>query len=289
MSEYCALVSRHRIDHTLGVAVGGVDDDHVDACSRQSFGTLLSIRAYAKRSAHTETAKRILDRIRVPIGLQQVFDRDQADEIAIVSDDQELLDAVLVQQLACLVLLDSRRHGHQLLRHQLRNLLIQVLLESNVAAGENADRLGALDDRQPRNLVTPHQLERVMKRFAGAHGHRVDNHPRLGPLHLRDLERLQLWAHVLVQNSNAAFTRHGDRGAPFGHRVHCARCERNAQLQVARKTRRNVSVRGKKIRVSRKEQHVIKGECFPQDAVSHRNLPRTLKIGGEYSAPVTAR
>ena len=112
-----------------------------------------------------------------------------------------------------------------LLRHQLRDLLVEILLEADVAAGENADGVVAFDDRKPRNLVTPHELERVVERLAGSNGHRVDDHTRLCALHFGDFERLKLGAHVLVEDADAAFASHGHRGAPLGHGVHRARHE----------------------------------------------------------------
>jgi len=142
-------------------------------------------------------------------------------------------------------------------------LLIEVLLEADVAARENTDRSVALDYRQPRNLMTPHQLECIVQRLPRPYRHGVHDHARLCALDLGDLERLELRAHVLVQNADAAFASHRHRGPPLGHRVHRARHEGDAQLDLPRKASGNVRIRGQKIRVRRQEQHVIEGECFP--------------------------
>ena len=75
------------------------------------------------------------------------------------------------------------------------------------------------------------------------------------------------WTHVLVEDADAAFARHRDRGPPFGDRVHGTRNERDPELDLSRETCRNVRVRGQKVRVPGLKQHVIEGERFPQDAV----------------------
>ena len=251
------------VDHALAVSVRSVDDQHVDTCLHQRLGTRLPIGTHAERGADTQAAERILDRVRMAIRLQQVFDGDEANQHTAIADHQQLLDAMLVKQLARFTLLDARRHGHELLCHQLRDLLVQVLLEANVAAGEDADGLVALNHRQPRDVVPPHQLEGIVERLPGAHGDGVDDHARLCPLHLGHLERLKLRAHILVQNADPALSGHRHSRAPFGHRVHRARHERDSKLDLPGETRGNVRVCGQKIRVRGQEQHVIEGECFP--------------------------
>ena len=265
----------NRIDDALRVPVRGVDDQHVDACLHQCIRSLQAVRPNAEGGPDAETAERILDRVRIPVGLQQVLDGDQAYQLAAVPDHEEFLDSVLVQQLARLGLFDPRRHRDELLRHELRDLLIEILLKSHVTTRQNAHRPVSLDHRQTRDLVPAHQLEGVVERHPRPYRDRVDDHTGLGALHLRDLERLMSRAHVLVQDADAAFTRHRYGGAPLGNCVHRTRDERNPQLQLARKARRNVRVGGQEIRVPRLEQHVIKGERFPQDAICHRNLRRT--------------
>ena len=71
-------------------------------------------------------------------------------------DDEELLDAVLVQELARGVVRDAGRHGDELFRHQRAHRLIEVLLEADVARGEDADRVVALDDRHAADVVLAH-------------------------------------------------------------------------------------------------------------------------------------
>ena len=170
---------------------------------------------------------------------------------------------MLVQQLARPTLFDPRRDRHELLRHELRDLLIEVLLEAHVAARENADGPIALDDRETRDLVTAHELERVVERLPGTDGHRVDDHPGFRALDLGDLEGLMRRAHVLVEDPDAALARHGDRRPPLGDGVHRARNERNSKLELPREARGDIGVGGQKIGVPRQEQHVIEGERFP--------------------------
>ena len=81
------------------VTVRGVDADDVAAGLQQRVDALVAIGADADRGADAQPAAVVLRRVRVLLRLLDVLDGDQALEQAVAVDHQQLLDAVLVQQL----------------------------------------------------------------------------------------------------------------------------------------------------------------------------------------------
>src|SRR5688572_9674977 len=87
------------VQDVSGVAVRGVDGEYVDARADQRLDARLAIRPDADRAADAEAAALVLAGIRVVGGLLDVLHRDEAAEPHVVVDDEQLLDAVLVQDV----------------------------------------------------------------------------------------------------------------------------------------------------------------------------------------------
>ena len=163
--------------------------------------------------------------------LLDVLDGDQAAQVALRVDHQQLLDLVLVQQRLGLLERGALGDGDQvLLGHQLGDRLVELGLPAQVAVGEDAHELAVIvGHRHAGDLEVRHQLEGGADRLVGAHRHRVDDHPRLGALDAVDLGRLRLDRHVLVDDADAALLRQRDREARLGHRAIAAE---STQLSV---------------------------------------------------------
>ncbi len=95
-----------RIENALRMAVRGIDDDQVDAGFDQTLGALEAIIADADGGGGAKTALRILGGVGVQLRLLDVLDGDEADAAAVAVDDQQLFDAVRVQQALGLLLVD---------------------------------------------------------------------------------------------------------------------------------------------------------------------------------------
>ena len=95
-----------RIENALRMAMRGIDDEQVDAGFDQPLGPLEAIVADADGGRGTQAALRILGGIRVELRLLDVLDGDQADAAAVAIDDQQLFDAVRVQQALGFLLID---------------------------------------------------------------------------------------------------------------------------------------------------------------------------------------
>ena len=83
----------------------------------------------------------------------------EADAAAGLVDHHQLLDPVLVQQAARLLLADALADGDHLARHQLGDRLARIVGEAHVAVGDDADELrrlavgAALDHRHAGNAA----------------------------------------------------------------------------------------------------------------------------------------
>ncbi len=262
------------LQHVAGMAVRGIDDDHVDARFAQRFDALQRVRAGADRRADPQRTALVFRGARKLGGLLEVLDRDHALQVEVLIDDQHLLDAMLVQQREHLVLRRVLAHGDQplLRRHDRGHRRVELGLEAQVAVRDDADRLGADDDRHAGDVLRARQLQHFADGLVGRDRDRLVDHAAfelLDPLHFA---RLGLDAHVLVDDADAAFLRDGDREARFGDRVHGGGQDRQIQADRAGELRAEVGVARQEIGVCRDQEHVVEGECFLENA--HGRYPR---------------
>ena len=109
-----------RFQHPRGMAVRGIDHDHIDAGVDQPLGALVTALADRGRRRHPQASLRILAGERMGNRLLHVLDRDQPDAAVLFVDHQKLFDAVLVQHPLGLLLADTFAHRDQVfMRHQL--------------------------------------------------------------------------------------------------------------------------------------------------------------------------
>ena len=140
-----ALDAPHLLDDRLGMAVGGVDDEAVDPGRHQHLGALETLVADGGGGGDAEAPVGVLGGVRMGGRLLDVLDGDEADAAARFVDDDQLLDPVLVQEAARLVVADPLADRHHLAGHQLRHRLARIVGEAHVAVGEDAD--------EPRRLA----------------------------------------------------------------------------------------------------------------------------------------
>ncbi len=103
------LDRRHRGEHSGGMAVRGIDHDHVDPGADQRTGAQLPVRPDPGGRGDAQPAHGVLVGERVRLRLVHVLDGDQADAAIGLVDHQQLLDAMAVQQAAGLLRVRRRR------------------------------------------------------------------------------------------------------------------------------------------------------------------------------------
>jgi hypothetical protein len=203
------------------------------------------------------------------IGLRlfHVLHGDQADAAVGVVDDQQLLDAVLVQQALRLLLADAFLDGDQpFLGHQGGDRLLRVLGEAHVAVGQHADQLLglALDHRNAGDLVAVHQGQGVGQGLVGMDGDRIDHHARFELLDPADLVGLLFDGEVLVDHAHAAGLGQGNGETPLGHRVHGRGQQRDAQLDGAGQPGARVGLVWEDCRLRRLEKDVVESKSLSE-------------------------
>ncbi len=177
----------------------------------------------------------VLARARKVGGLLEVLHRDHALELEVVTDDEHLLDAMLVQRLEHIVLGGVLGHGDEALlrRHDRRHGRIELGLEAQVAVRDDADHLAAADHGHAADAARAREIEHLANGHLGRDGDRVADHATLEFLDLGDFGSLRLGRHVPVNDTDAAFLRHGDGEARFGDRIHGSRQDRQAEADAA--------------------------------------------------------
>ena len=126
--------------HARGVAVGGVDGEHVDFLARQFHGALEKIAGGADGRAHAQAALLVLRGVGKFQLFLDVLDGDQALEVEVLVHDEKLFDAVALQDALGFFERGADGHGDQIvLGHHRADGLIEIALEAQIAVGENAD------------------------------------------------------------------------------------------------------------------------------------------------------
>ena len=140
--------------------MGAVDDQQIRPRLMERGDALAHIRRDAHRRRHAQTTELVLGRFGIASHLLDVLQGDETLEVVILVHDEELLDAVAVQDSLAVVERRSHRHRDQFLPgHQLSDRLVQVRLEAHVSVRENADEASLLGDGHSRDVVGLHDFQ----------------------------------------------------------------------------------------------------------------------------------
>ena len=205
--------------------MGGVDGEGVDAHVRSSSAARSRKSPVAPMAPATRRRPLL---ILAGVGIFQllldVLDGDEALELVVVVDDQELFDAVLVEDLLGLLQGGADGDGDEvLLGHHVVDGDVGAGDEAEVAVGEDADQLPVAGDGDAGDLEAAHEFERVGDGLLGRDGDGVDDHAGFGALDLVDLAGLLLDGEVAMDDADAALLGHGDGQARLGDGVHGGR------------------------------------------------------------------
>ncbi len=261
------------VDNPLGMTMGGVDDNHIDAGGHQRGDTFLAVGTDPDRGTDTQPADIVLAGIGVLAYLLDVLDGDQPLEVPLVVDHQQLFDPVLVQVLLGLFESGPGRHGHQIfLGHDIGDRLVEPGFETQVAVGEDADQLAFLADGNTGDPVGLHQVESFINLLFRLHGDRIDNHAAFRFFHLVDLKRLFGRSHVFVDDAHSPLARHGDGGTCLGHRIHGRRQQRHVETDGRGQLGGDVNLLGQNLGVGRDQQNIVKCQSFGNIGFQHNEL-----------------
>ena len=260
-----ALDAGDGAQHAFRMAVRGVDDDDVDLGGDEGFRAGVAVIAHAGGGGDAEAAELVLVGEGVGLGLVHVLDGDEAHAAVGVIDDQELLDAMAVEEAAGVLPVDLGGDGDEVLAgHQLVDAGVGVGGEADVAVGEDADEAAgvALDDREAADVVQRHEGAGLGEGLVGVDGEGVHDHPALELLDPADLGGLFGDVEVLVDDADAAELGHGDGHCALGDGVHGGRDEGDVQLDGAGEAGAGADGAGQDLAVGGDDEDVVEGEGF---------------------------
>ena len=166
------------------MAVRRIDHEDVHICRDQRVGAIQRVLGDADRRAAAQAAERVLRRVRILHRLLNVLDGNEPLQPVVVIDDEELFDLVFVQDRARGV--ERRADGHReqrLVRHHVGDWTVHVGLEPEIPVrqdpAEPAFLAAVFGDRDARDPVLPHQIERFVDSVGGGQRDRIDDHPAL--------------------------------------------------------------------------------------------------------------
>ena len=257
------------------MAVRRINADDIHARRDQRRDALEDIVAHADRRATEQTAGSVLRGIRILLRLLNILDGDQATQMTLFIHQRELLDAMLGQNLARLLVGRAHRRGDQILaRHNLVDRAGIVGFKTEIAVGQNTDQLARLiGNRHAGDAVARHQLFRVGNKVVRAEVERIGNNAVLRALHAVNLLRLLLDGHVLVDDAQTALARHGDGRLRLRHRIHGRRQERDIQLDLIGQIRFQLYFLGQHLAAARNQQNIIKSQSLTNHFRQHAFLP----------------
>jgi hypothetical protein len=154
----------HGVDHALRVAVRRVHDDHVDAGSDERLEPQAPDRGRGRSPRRRAGARARPSRRSGSVGLEQVLDGDEADQLR-PGRPPAASRCGAVQQLRARSFETPGGTVTSSLVISSLDGLIEVLLEAQVAARrEDADRLAVLHHGQAADVVLAHDVERLAQR-----------------------------------------------------------------------------------------------------------------------------
>ena len=246
------------------MTVGGVEHEHVGTGGEELGSAVFAVLADADGGTHTQTALVVLAGVGVFLHLVDVLHGDEAAQLTVVINNEELLDAVSVQVMLGFFEGGADRDGDEVLagHHFADQSALGLGDEAHVAVGEDAHKGVVLHDGEAGHAEFGHEFEGVLHGVVRGHGHGVEDHAAFGFLDLLDFKALASHIHILMDDADAALTGHGDGHLGFGDGVHGCGDEGDAQLDAGGQPCGNVDhVRGD-FRVLGNQQDVVERESF---------------------------
>ena len=279
------------LQHIARVAVGGVEHEHVGAGIDQGRRPLRGIGRGAHGSAHAQTPEAVFTGIRVALRLVEILDGNHAAQREVLTDHEDFLDAVALQQALHLGGLGALAHRHQLVArgHNRRHRFVQLGFETPVAPGHDADQILARQHRHAGDAVGAGQFDKLGNAGILLDGDRVFHHTGLVLLDAPHLSGLLGDAHAFMNDADAALLRHGDGQAGFRHRVHGGGNQRQIQLDRPGEARAQRYAARHNLRITGQQQHIVEGQGFlfnSQHRVISRGRPGCATTSGVRIRPV---
>ena len=168
----------------------------------------------------------------------------------------------------------ANRRGDQVLAgHELMDGAIVIRDKAQIAVGQDAHQLAVLTDRHAGDAITGHEVFRILDQVMGREEERIGDHAVLRALDLIDVRSLIGDGHVLVDDTQAALTRHSNGHAGIGDGIHRGGHQRDVQLDHGGELDGHVNVLGQNLAAGGHQQHIVKSKTFAHNLLKHGNEP----------------
>ena len=215
------LDAAHTLQDIMGMAVGGVQRQHVGPRFHQSGHPVQHVGGNADGGAHQQASFVVAGGIGVDLGLFNVLDGDQALEMELIVHNGELFHLVAPEDLLGLLQRGALLCGDQVvLSHHVIDQLAHIGLELHIPVGDDADELSVVADGYAGDLILGAQLIRLGQRMAGGQPEGVCDDAVLTALDHIHLLGLCPDGHVLVDDADTPFPGDGDGHAVLGNGIH---------------------------------------------------------------------
>ena len=124
-----------------------------------------------------------------------------------------------------------------------------------------------VNHRNSANFVLLHQGKCISHVCIGPYRDGIVDHPVFSPFYRFHLLGLLLNAHVLVNNSDAPLTGHGNRQCGFGYRIHRRGNNWCVEFYIPCKLTGDIHFFWQYFRITGNQKYIIKRQCFKDDFI----------------------
>ena len=204
------------------MSVGSIDHHGVRSGAHQHLDSVESIRLDTDCSSYEKATLAVLGCYRIVLYLHQILVGDEAYDASFIVHHRKFLNLRASENAGGILEADALPGGNEILgSHHLGNRPLLVILETEVAVGDNADEIiAAVHYRNAADMVLRHKSQRFSDIGRRADGDRVVYHAVLGSLDPSDLLALSLDGHVLVNHADTSGTGHRYGQVRLGHGIH---------------------------------------------------------------------
>ena len=251
------------------MAVGCVQHNGIGADGYQLLHAIQAVGVDAHCSCHQKAAFAILAGLGVILDFGDILVGDKTHQLAVLVHHGELLHLGLHQDFGGCGNVGVWTGGYQiLLCHHLAYQAAVVVLEAEVTVGDNTHQKTAIVHHgDAADMVCGHQLQGIGHCLVALDGHRVVYHTVFRTLYSAHLVGLHVYRHILVDNADAASTRHCNGHLILGDGIHRRRNNGDAERDFAGKHRGNIHVARNNLAARRYQQNIVEGQAFHHNFV----------------------
>ena len=251
-----------------------VQNQNVYLCIDQCVCPFQNICGNANSCTAEQTTLFISCRVRELYCLFNVLDGNQALEIAVFINQRQLFNLVLAENLLCFFHACTNRSCDQVvLGHYFGNRCTIISQEPHVPVGDNADQLSStVYNRNAGNLILAHQLICICNQMIFGQRERIDNNAIFRTLYLIHFICLLFNGHILVNDTDTAFSCNCNCHCCFSDGIHRSSHNRSVQLDIACQRCFQVNHIRRYVGLCWNQQDIIKCQTLFSELFTHFHL-----------------